>query len=307
MPDGAPAPRGESRFRAMGTDCQIVVLHGGDDDLAAAQAEVHRLEALWSRFQPGSEISAINAQAGRAVPGSVETRMLVRRALRAERLTAGRFDPLMGGDMLALGYDRDHGALPAPTGPSARVVMQPATRPRGAQMRLDERRGLITVPAGRALDPGGIGKGLAADMVTAGLIRRGVGGALVNLGGDIRCRGASPAGGWRIGIDDPRDPSAPEVATVTLARGAVCTSGVKKRRWVRSDGTVVHHLLDPSTGAPTDAEVASVSVIARTGWMAEALTKALVLAGPEVGASLLRAHDAGAVVVLADGAVHRLP
>ncbi len=290
----------------MGTDCQIVVLDGGDDDLAAAQAEVHRLEALWSRFRPDSEISGMNAASGRAIPVSPDTRMLVRRALRAEHLTGGRFDPLMGGDMLALGYDRDHGALAAPAAPSARVVMTPATRPRGAQLRLDERAGLVTVPAGRALDPGGIGKGLAADMVTAGLIRRGVGGALVNLGGDIRCRGITPSGGWRIGIDDPRDPEAPEVATVTLTRGAVCTSGVRKRRWVRSDGSVAHHLLDPDTGAPTDAEVASVSVIARTGWMAEALTKALILGGPEAGTRLLRAHDAGAVVVLADGAVRRL-
>ena len=65
-------------------------------DLAAAQAEVHRLEALWSRFLPGSEISGINAVAGRAVPASPETRMLARRALRAEHLTSGRFDPLMG-------------------------------------------------------------------------------------------------------------------------------------------------------------------------------------------------------------------
>ena len=291
----------------MGTDCQIVVLHGGDDDLASAQAEVHRLEALWSRFLPDSEISGLNAASGRAVPASAETRMLVRRALRAEYLTGGRFDPLMGGDMVALGYDRDHGALPAPTGPSARVVMTPATRPRGAQLRLDERAGLVTVPAGRALDPGGIGKGLAADIVTAGLLRRGVEGALVNVGGDIRCRGLTPPGGWRISIDDPRDPDAPEVATVTLARGAVCTSGVRKRRWLRSDGTEAHHLLDPATGAPTDAEVASVSVIARTGWMAEALTKALIIGGPEVAIRLLRAHDAGAVVVLADGAVHRLP
>jgi thiamine biosynthesis lipoprotein len=147
----------------------------------------------------------------------------------------------------------------------------------------------------------------AADASCARPHTSGVGGALVNLGGDIRCRGITPSGGWRIGIDDPRNPEAPEVATVTLSRGAVCTSGVRKRRWVRSDGTVAHHLLDPDTGAPTDAEVASVSVIARLGWMAEALTKALILGGPEVGTRLLRAHDADAVVVLADGAVHRLP
>ena len=145
----------------MGTDCQIVVLHGGDDDLASAQAEVHRLEALWSRFLPDSEISGLNAASGRAVPASAETRMLVRRALRAEYLTGGRFDPLMGGDMVALGYDRDHGALPAPTGPSARVVMTPATRPRGAQLRLDERAGRGRGQAGKTVSGArkGAGKG----------------------------------------------------------------------------------------------------------------------------------------------------
>ncbi len=307
MPDGAPAPRGESRFRAMGSDCQIIILRGGDDDLALAEAEVRRLEALWSRFRRGSEISGLNANAGRAMAASAETRMLVRRALRAEHLTGGRFDPLLGREMMVLGYDRDHAALPRPDGPTATVALPQVVRPRGACLRMDEATGLITVPGGWALDAGGIGKGLAADMVTARLMRRGVPGALVNLGGDIRCRGITPPGGWRIGIDDPRNPDAAQVAQVTLTRGAVCTSGVRRRRWRRPDGTVAHHLLDPQTGAPTDAELASVSVIARTGWLAEALTKAVILAGPETGRRLLAAHDAGAVVVLSDGAVHRLP
>ena len=184
--------------------------------------------------------------------------------------------------------------------------MAPAVRPRGAHLRLDEASGLVTVPAGRAVDPGGIGKGLAADIVTAGLMRRGVRGALVNLGGDLRCRGASPDGGWRIGIDDPRDADAPSVAQVLITQGAVCTSGVRKRRWARPDGSVAHHLLDPDSGAPTDAEVSSVTVVARMGWVADVLAKAVILAGPDAGAALLRARHATAVVVLADGAVRRL-
>ena len=290
----------------MGTDCQVVVLGGGDDDLAAAEAEVHRLERLWTRFDASSELSGLNAHAGRAMPAGPETRMLARRMLRAERLTGGRFDPLMGRDIVAMGYDRDHGALPAPHGPTARVSMTPAVRPRGAGLRLDERTGLITVPAGRALDPGGIGKGLAADMVSAGLLRRGVQGALVNVGGDLRCRGLAPDGGWRIDIADPRDADASSVAQVVLAKGAVCTSGVRKRRWARPDGTVAHHLLDPDTGTPTEAEVASVSVVAPAGWIADVLAKAVILAGPEAGAALLRSRNATAVVVLADGAVRRL-
>ena len=96
----------------MGTECQVVVLGGGDDDLAAAEAEVRRLERLWTRFDDASELSGLNANAGRAMPAGPETRMLARRMLRAEHLTGGRFDPLMGRDIVAMGYDRDHGVLP---------------------------------------------------------------------------------------------------------------------------------------------------------------------------------------------------
>jgi thiamine biosynthesis lipoprotein len=297
----------EIHFRAMGTDCHVIVVDGDPSDAEWAEHEVRRLEALWTRFDDSSEISRANAAAGVPMAVSPETRALARRALRAERLTGGRFDPLLGGELIALGYDRDHGLLTAAAGPTARVAMSPAVRQAGPSLVVDAPRGCITVPRGRSLDAGGIGKGLAADMVSAGLMRRGAQGALVNLGGDLRCRGDGPSGEWRVGIDHPDDPSLPSVARVTLHHGALCTSGVRKRRWRRADGTEAHHLLDPATGRPTDAEVSQVSVIAPRAWLAEALTKAVILAGPEAASTLLARHDAGAVVVLADGTAHRLP
>jgi thiamine biosynthesis lipoprotein len=81
---------------------------------------------------------------------------------------------------------------------------------------------------------------------------------------------------------------------------------VRKRRWVRADGTEAHHLLDPATGLPTAAEVSQVSVIAPQAWLAEALTKAVILAGPEQGRVLLAAHHAAAVAVGPDGQVMEL-
>ncbi len=294
------------RFRAMGTDCHVVVVHGADSDAEWAEHEVRRLEALWTRFDASSEISGANAAAGTPIAVSRETRALARRALRAERLTGGRFDPLLGGELAALGYDRDHALLTPPAGPTAPVRMSPAVRPPGGSLVVDSPRGCITVPRGRALDPGGIGKGLAADIVSAGLMRRGARGALVNLGGDIRCRGAGPSGDWRVGIDHPDGPELPSVARVTLHHGALCTSGVRKRRWVRADGTEAHHLLDPATGLPTTGEVIQVSVIAPQGWLAEALTKAVILAGPERGAALLATHRATAIAVGRGGDVMRI-
>jgi thiamine biosynthesis lipoprotein len=296
----------EIRFRAMGTDCHVIVVGGHPGDADWAVGEVRRLEALWTRFDDKSEVSRANATAGTPQPVSPETRALARRALRAEALTGGRFDALMGSDIVALGYDRDHGLLTPPSAPTARVTLSPVVRPAGPTLVVDAPPGCITIPRARQLDAGGIGKGLAADMVSAGVMRRGALGVLVNLGGDIRCRGAGPSGDWRVGIDHPDGPDLPSVARITLRHGALCTSGVRKRRWVRADGTEAHHLLDPATGLPTAAEVSQVSVIAPQAWLAEALTKAVILAGPEQGRVLLAAHHAAAVAVGPDGQVMEL-
>jgi len=304
--EAGDASRGDARFRAMGSDCRVLVVGGDADDLTWAEDQVRRLEAIWTRFDERSEISRINAAAGRAVPASPEVLMLARRAIRAEALTGGRFDPLMGTDMVALGYDRDLASLTPPGAPSARVTLTPRVRPAARGLRVDETAGTVLVPQGRALDPGGIGKGLGADMVSAGLMARGVEGALVNLGGDIRCRGRGPSGDWRIAIEHPDDPSLPGVAEITLTQGALCTSGVRKRRWIRADGTEVHHLIDPATGLPTDAPVAQVSVVAPRAWLAEALTKAVVLAGPDDAAPMLAHHRAAAIAVTADGTVVKI-
>ena len=127
------------------------------------------------------------------------------------------------------------GADPAVAGDGAEVHAHPEqfAVPRG-ELVVDAPPGCITIPRARQLDAGGIGKGLAADMVSAGLMRRGALGVLVNLGGDIRCRGAGPSGDWRVGIDHPDGPDLPSVARITLRHGALCTSGVRKRRWVRA-------------------------------------------------------------------------
>lgn len=304
--EAGDAPRGDARFRAMGSDCRVLVVGGDLQDVAWAEQQVRALEAAWTRFDAGSELGRLNARAGRAVPVSPELLMLARRAVRAERLTAGRFDPLLGTEIVALGYDRDHLSLTAPGAPRATVALTPRVRPATQGLRIDERAGTVVVPAGRAFDPGGIGKGLAADMVSAGLMRRGAEGALVNLGGDIRVRGRGPSGEWRLRIQHPDGPDLPGVAEVSLAQGGLCTSGTNRRRWVRSDGTEVHHLIDPSTGIPTGAPVAQVSVIAPQAWLAEALTKAVILAGPDDAAPLLARRRAAAVAVTTDGTVVRI-
>lgn len=286
----------------MGSDAHVVVVTDGagdgDELLAAGWGRIEQLEARWSRFRAGSEVSALNRYAGTPVTVSRDTVALVRHAIDAWELTGGRFDPTVGAALVAHGYDVDFDAL-ATSGVTP-LPGPPARTPGPAGIEIDERSGEVTVPAGVVFDPGGIGKGLAADMVATALHETGAEGVLVNLGGDLRAIGTpAAAGGWTISVPDPADP-AHELMRVAVAEGAMATSGRLRRRW-NTDAGEAHHLIDPATGRPADTEVVAVTVVADQAWRAEALTKLGFLAG--IGA-LSRHEDIHAVVVTADGRRH---
>src|SRR5690606_2471757 len=125
------------------------------------------------------------------------------------------------------------------------------------------------LPPHLRLDPGGLGKGLAADLVAGELMAAGASGALVDLGGDLRVVGSSPAGEtWRIDVEHPGRPGRP-IARVETRDGAVATSSRGRRRWTGTDGAAVHHLLDPASGHPAEPDWTSATALARTGVDAE--------------------------------------
>jgi thiamine biosynthesis lipoprotein len=305
----------ELRFRAMGCDVHVVVVDAPAALLERARARVEELDRRWTRFRPDSEVSQLNAAAGRPVLVSADTFRLVDRAVAAWHLTQGRFDPTLLEAIVALGYDRTFTELtPVPAaGPSEPGSGSPFLRPWPSRpgtgcagIELDAAIGVVTLPAGTGFDSGGIGKGLGADVVARELLDWGAAGALVNLGGDVRMIGRSPTEhGWIVGIEDPTDPSR-EIARFTIAPdahgGAVATSTVARRAWVH-DGEVVHHLLDPADGRPLRSGLSQVSVVAAEGWRAEALTKAAFVAGADGASRLLRAHGVIAVMVTDGGEI----
>lgn len=278
----------------MGGRAHVLVV--GEPHLAAcAQARLEELEQRWSRFLPDSDVSRANRAAGREVEVHPDTITLGVTALGAQSETGGAFDPLLGADLVALGYDRTFDAINPNSSPNLSRARQ-----RG-RLAVDQGRGTLSVPAGCALDPGGIGKGLAADLTVEDLQRHGARGALVNLGGDIRVWGEPPGpDGWVISVDHPVELEA-ELVRVVLADGAVATSSRLLRRWGPREAPV-HHLVNPTTGRPADNGVAGVTVFANTGWRSEAFTKAAFLAGPDGAVGVLEAAGLDGIVVTDDGA-----
>jgi hypothetical protein len=96
----------ESRFRAMGSDVHVVLVGGSLQLLEEAREMIERLEGMWSRFRPDSEISRLNDLTGVPVPVSAETVALVQRAVDGARISEGRFDPTVLGAVIRSGYDR---------------------------------------------------------------------------------------------------------------------------------------------------------------------------------------------------------
>jgi FAD:protein FMN transferase len=299
---GSPSGVTQARRRAMGSDAHLVVVTEGDGDalVARAWARIDELESRWSRFRADSEVSTLNRCAGQTVTVSDDTIALVHHALAAWRLTGGRFDPTVAAALIAHGYDRDLAEVVA-RGGTAPEHAAPAPGPTG--IALDREAHTVMLPAGVTFDPGGIGKGLGADLVAAELLAAGAAGALVNLGGDVRAVGTAPADtGWVISVPDPLR-SRRELARIALPDGGIATTSRLRRRWSTPRGTA-HHLIDPATGRPAVTDAVAATVVAATAWRAEALTKLAFLAGPN---AVRGRGDAHAVVVTRDGRRYTTP
>ncbi|MFN8035921.1 MAG: FAD:protein FMN transferase [Acidimicrobiia bacterium] len=291
----------ETRFRAMGTDVHVVLVGGAGSDLEHATARVDELERRWSRFLPDSELSRLNSAAGRPAVVSRETFALVARAVEAWRSTGGAFDPSVLAALESAGYDRDFGRVPATAEPTSPA---PGPAPGCAGIALDSIVSAITLPRGVRLDLGGIGKGYAADLVADELVRAGVPGVCVNLGGDLRVAGAAPTdSGWGVGLDDYGD--AP-LGVLALAGGAVATTTRRRRHWQRA-GRELHHVIDPRTGEPARSGLQTVTVVAAEAWRAEVLAKAVFVSGVEEGLALLSAAGVTGLALDDSGTVHRAP
>lgn len=283
----------------MGCDARVTVVGGGQALLDLAESELRALEALWSRFLPSSEISLLNLAAGRPVPVSARTRLLVRQLVQAHDATDGAFDPTLVLELVALGYGSSrHDAL-------LTTALPPSTQRRGdvEGIVIDEPNAMVRLPLGTALDPGGLGKGLAADLVTETLMGHGAQGVLLVVGGDVRVMGSAPDGrAWTIDVEDPRRPDR-TMRRLTLGDGGVATSSTQSRRWTTSDGAAVHHVIDPATGDPSAHGMCAATVVAGTGAWAEALSTACLVLEPDDAMKLLTEHGVAGMLVLDDGRV----
>ncbi|MGB6057430.1 MAG: FAD:protein FMN transferase [Microthrixaceae bacterium] len=289
----------ELRGTVMASQLNVIIGHPRHQtQLPEVRALLQRLESLWSRFIPTSDVSRINTGAGQAVEVAPETILLIETMRQAWGDTQGRYDPT------TLPVLMSHGYAVSKCDPARRTVLPGGPYRLGAmgEIGVDRVGSTVTLPVGVAIDPGGIGKGLAADLAVASLLSGGACGALVSIGGDLRVDGEPPEStGWRINIEHA-EPTDRPLCQVTVDRGGVATSSTRTRRW-NHNGRVRHHVIDPFSGTEADTDLAAVTVFSTSGWQAEAFATAAILGSSANVLDYLDSHDLTGLAITTEGTV----
>ncbi len=281
----------------MASAARVVVVDGPERLLDQARRRLEALERSWSRFLADSDISRLNRSPDVWMPVAPDTITLVEAMQVAASITDGRFDPTYLRELVATGYSH---SIDDP-GRVSIVIDLPCPDHRVADAQVDRDRGEIMLPNGLALDPGGIGKGLAADIVVAELLAGGARGALVSIGGDIAAGGAPPTDdGWVVDIAHPLGGPV-TLGTVAVSGGGIATSSTRTRRWTH-DGVARHHVIDPATATTSRTDLAAVTVVASCGWRAEAHATAALLCGSAGAVEYLDAHRVSGIATTRAGA-----
>lgn len=296
-------------FPAMGSLIRFVIgpplARGAATPLQVADREkafVLDFGMRLSRFLPDSELSRLNADPADSVPAGALLRQAIRAGLWAAQRSGGLVDPTLAHALERIGYaDSLDGAEPASLTEALRwaPVRRPARPDPAANWRrvsVDDTAGIISRPAGLALDTGGSGKGLCADLVARRL------GAhtrfAIDCGGDIAVGGVGTQfDPYMIEVEHPL--SGRSLGAIAVTQGGIATSGLNVRIWRRADGGFAHHLLDPSTSAPVWSGLVGATALGGSALEAETLSKMALLLGAEGARTLLA--ERGGVIIHDDG------
>jgi thiamine biosynthesis lipoprotein len=308
----APAPAPPKRIaleeKAMGTHILLAAFTGAMDEgairprLEKALAEIRRLESLMTTWRDDSEISRINAAAGKgAVEVSTESLTVIDKSVWISKESGGVFDITFEAMHGLWKFDQDL----EDNVPDRAAVERARKLIDFRQIKVDHaKRTVMLMKPKMRMSLGGIAKGYAVDAASRVLREEGLSSFFVQAGGDLYVAGTKPDGSrWRVGVRDPRgkDPN-DFFAMVEVEDHAFSTAGDYERSFLK-DGKRYHHIIDPRTGFPATAS-RSVTIWAKDALTADAIDDAVFILGPEKGLKLVESiEDCGAVIVDKDNKV----
>lgn len=296
----------------MGTQVRLAVEASDGETahraLAGARCFLEDFDARLSRFAADSELARLNRNPAETVAASHLLRTAIAASLAAARRTGGLIEPTVIDALEGLGYAESRAAAePASLREALRLAptrapARPNRASRWRQIAIDDRSATVSRPVGVQLDLGGIGKGLAADILAADLgnFRR----YAIDCGGDLNVGGRlATTDPHEIAVANPLDPGE-GFAVLTVASGGVATSGIDQHLWRDAAGGYRHHLIDPGSASSAWTGLAAVTALGGSAVEAEVLAKLALLSGPEVARDVLR--ERGGLLIDDGGSVETL-
>ncbi|SDP08139.1 thiamine biosynthesis lipoprotein [Ralstonia sp. 25mfcol4.1] len=256
---------------------------------AGIRAVLDGVIAQMSNWSDVSDLSRFNHAAADGwvtLPDDCFT--VLQAALQTARDSGGAYDPTAGPlvDLWGFGPAGRRAAAP-----SVDDVRRARERCGWQRLDVDADRRRVRQPGGVSLDLCAIAKGFAVDAVSRHLDAHGLSHHLVEIGGELRGHGLKPDGmPWWVELESPTaEGAAPTRTLVALPGLSVATSG-DYRRYFEQDGQRYAHTIDPRTGYPAAHALASVTVIHRECMLADALSTALTVLGPQAGMAFAQRH-----------------
>lgn len=264
--------------------------------LDAGEAEILRLNDLLSIGNPESEVCNLNKNGSGIL--SADTKALVEGALSLYDSTDGAFDITVYPLTELWGFPSKDYRVPSQDEIDALLPIIDAGKihynPNTAELVLGDKQ---------SIDLGGIAKGYTSQRLMEIFREKGVSSAIVSLGGNVQCLGRKPDGSpWRVGIQNPWKQNSGIAAVVQVIDEAVITSGGYERYFEDPEtGRIYRHILDTKTGYPAESGLASVSIVAPNGTLADGLSTALYVMGLEKAGEYWKKHsDEFQVIFISD-------
>ena len=293
----------ESGYRlVMGTFARVVVI-ANDKETAQKCAknafeEIDKVDNLMSAYKENSEISLVNKEGFQsAIQLSESTYKVLQKSVEFSKLTDGAFDVTIGPLV-----DLFREAKETQIAPSPEQIEEAKSKVGYEKLILNEKSKTVKFSVdGMKLDLGGIAKGYAIDKAIEAMKKSGALGAMVDIGGDIRCFGQPSKGkeNWVIGIQNPdleENTTNSIILKLKILEGAITTSG-NYQQFVVIDGKRQSHIIDRQTGSGAEGP-SSVTIIADNATDADALATAVSVMGVEKCIALIeRLPNTEAIVI----------
>lgn len=240
--------------------------------------EISRIERLISSWDPGSQTSEINRNAGiKPVRVDQELFDLIARAIGISKLTDGAFDISYAAMDRIWKFDGSMQKMPSEEEMAASV-----SKIGFQNILLNKENSTVYLKLpGMKIGFGAIGKGYAADKAKALLMSKGVSAGIINASGDMNTWGKQPDGKeWKVAIVNPLNKNK-VFALLPVTDGAVVTSG-NYEKVVTFNGKRYSHIIDPRTGYPATG-IISATVFAPKAELADALATSIFVMGTQTG------------------------